>query len=219
MPITTYAQLQSSIADWIARSDLTPTIPDFIVLAEARLKRGLSGTAFERETTLTANPLAANPRRLTLPTDFVEPVKLEIVESSGITLLTPQTPVSMGYSADVGRPAAWCINGDYIDLDRPVDAAYSLNFRYRWKLALSDASPTNWLLEEYPDLYLSASLAEAYRYTKNPEGAALWDQRASAQIVDINSVVARSKSLAVLTAENALLRRRTTYAELESGAF
>jgi len=35
MALGTYAQLKTSIADWLNRSDLTSAIADFITLAEA----------------------------------------------------------------------------------------------------------------------------------------------------------------------------------------
>ena len=34
MAITNYTQLQSSIASWLLRDDLTAVIPDFITLAD-----------------------------------------------------------------------------------------------------------------------------------------------------------------------------------------
>ena len=39
MAITTYAELKSSIANWLNRDDLTSVIPDFISLAEAQIAR------------------------------------------------------------------------------------------------------------------------------------------------------------------------------------
>lgn len=220
MPITNYAELKTAIADWIARSDLTTQIPDFVTFAEARFKRELSGTAFEQDTTLTTDPGGATPGKLDLPSDFVEPLKLDIIETPDVTPLVFQTPVSMTYSLLPGRPFAWCINGASIDLDRPADAVYSLGFRYRSKLELTDSASSNWLLAEYPGLYLAASMAEAYRYTKNPEGAALWDQQAAAQIGGINNTVARSKSGAILTVEGALVGRGYAgYSTLVNGGF
>ena len=37
MSISTYAQLQAAVANWLHRTDLTAQIQDFIALAEARL--------------------------------------------------------------------------------------------------------------------------------------------------------------------------------------
>ena len=41
MAFTTYTELKASVADYLARTDLTAQIPDFITLAEKRLKRDL----------------------------------------------------------------------------------------------------------------------------------------------------------------------------------
>ncbi len=41
MSLSTYSDLQTSIANYLARSDLTSIIPDFITLAENRLRREL----------------------------------------------------------------------------------------------------------------------------------------------------------------------------------
>ena len=41
MSIGNYAELQTAIANFMARSDLTSQIPDFITMAEARMSREL----------------------------------------------------------------------------------------------------------------------------------------------------------------------------------
>jgi CBS-domain-containing membrane protein len=41
MSLTNYTDLQTTIASYLARSDLTAMIPDFIRLAETRLRREL----------------------------------------------------------------------------------------------------------------------------------------------------------------------------------
>ena len=51
MAITTYTELKSAIADYMARSDLTGNVEDFIALAEARLNRLLK--MVETDATLT----------------------------------------------------------------------------------------------------------------------------------------------------------------------
>jgi hypothetical protein len=39
MSITTYSELQTAVANWLKRSDLTATIPDFIRLAKCASSR------------------------------------------------------------------------------------------------------------------------------------------------------------------------------------
>jgi hypothetical protein len=41
MAITTNAELESALAGWLDRSDLTARIPDFVTLCEARVNRKL----------------------------------------------------------------------------------------------------------------------------------------------------------------------------------
>jgi hypothetical protein len=41
MAIGTYSELQTAVANWLGRDDLTDRIPEFIDLAEARLSRAL----------------------------------------------------------------------------------------------------------------------------------------------------------------------------------
>lgn len=49
MSISTYAELKTAIANFLARTDLTEQIPNFIQLAEARLSRELETRDQEKE--------------------------------------------------------------------------------------------------------------------------------------------------------------------------
>ena len=51
MAIATYTDLQTSIANFLARSDLTAQIPDFIALAEASMSRELETRSQEKRAT------------------------------------------------------------------------------------------------------------------------------------------------------------------------
>ena len=42
MALTTNADLQAAIADWLNRSDLSAQIPDFLTLAQLKINRRLS---------------------------------------------------------------------------------------------------------------------------------------------------------------------------------
>lgn len=53
MALTTYSDLQSAVASYLARSDLTSQIPDFIRLAEIRLRRELRIRQMLRSVTTT----------------------------------------------------------------------------------------------------------------------------------------------------------------------
>ena len=72
MAINDYASLQSAVARWLARTDLTDSIPDFISLAEARINRDLRVRQMISTTGVTASSGSFN-----LPADFISPVLLK----------------------------------------------------------------------------------------------------------------------------------------------
>jgi hypothetical protein len=41
MAISTYSELQASVADWLNRTDLTSAIGDFVALAESQFNRSI----------------------------------------------------------------------------------------------------------------------------------------------------------------------------------
>lgn len=59
MTISTYAELQTSVASWLHRADLTSQIPDFITLAESKLNRKLRLRAQETTATGTVSATVA----------------------------------------------------------------------------------------------------------------------------------------------------------------
>ena len=83
MALSTYAQLQTSIGDWLNRSDLTATIPDFIALAEAQIERTLRTRQMIVRDTLTFSTEYGS-----IPADFLETKSLKLTSTN------PPTPLS-----------------------------------------------------------------------------------------------------------------------------
>jgi len=171
--ITNYTELQSAIAAWMIRSDLTSVIPDFIALFEATANRRLRVRQQETATSLTPSSGTA-----TLPTDYLAwrrmtwngatARELEYVHPTYLRAMYPTAP------SDI--PRMWTVEGSSV-LVRPVDDT-ALSFLYYAKVpALSGSATTNWLLTAHPDLYLFGSLVEAQAYVIDPEKAALWKLR------------------------------------------
>lgn len=171
MAFTTYAELQTAIADQLARSDLTTQIVDFIALFEAAACRRLRVRPMETSTTLTPASGSA-----TLPTGYLgwrrvtwtgsARVELEYVHPSMLQALYPDTPT--------GIPAYFTIEGSTLKI-RPTDTT-GLEFDYLAKTAAVSSS-LNWLFTNHPDAYFFGSLAEAYIYDKDPDTAVIWKAR------------------------------------------
>ncbi len=164
MAIATYTDLQTSIANFLARSDLTAQIPDFIALAEASMSRELETRSQEKR--VTANTVSGN-EYLALPTDLREVREIKL-NTAPLTVLRYYSPVALDeqYASEGGgKPKGYSIVGDEMKL-RPVpDAAYEVEIIYIGSIeALSPTNLTNTILSRSPDAYLYGALAEAYAY-------------------------------------------------------
>jgi hypothetical protein len=173
MTIQTYTDLQSAIANWIARADLAANIPDFIALFESAANRRLRLRQQEATATLAPSSGAA-----TLPADYLAwrrvtwtgqvPRELEYVHPSYLHALYPTLPA--------GTPRLFTIEGGSLTVAPSNNTA--LTFDYFQKIpALSNTNTSNWLLAAAPDLYLFGALAEAHGFAKDTESLALWKSR------------------------------------------
>jgi hypothetical protein len=182
MSITTYAELQTVIASWLARSDLTASIPDFITLFEAAANRRLRVRQMEASTDLAPSSGAA-----TLPADYLAWRRVTWTGSTRVELayVAPSYLQAAYPSSPADTPRIFTIEGATLKV-RPVSDT-ALEFLYYQKIpALSDGNPASWLLAAHPDLYLFGSLAEAQMFAVDPEKAALWKGRRDELFEEIN---------------------------------
>jgi len=175
MALVTYSDLQTSIGSWLGRSDLTATIPDFIVLFEAEANRRLRVRQMETTTTMTLT-LGVG----TLPTDYLEWKSVTSVQSSSsinLEYADHEWLVSAYPTYATGSPRFFSIQNATLTVF-PQDSS-SLTFDYVQKIpALSAGNQaTQWLWNAHPDLYLFGSLVEANLFMLNPEHGLVWKQR------------------------------------------
>lgn len=194
MAITTYAELKSSIASWLARSDLTSAIPDFITLFEAHANRNLRVRSMRATTSLTPSSGV-----VTLPADYLEWKTVIPSGSSPLEYKEPDWLYSAYPNGDVGTAQFFTIEGSSLTT-RPATTS-NVTLTYFQKLTpLSDSATSNWLLAAHPDLYLFGSLVEANAYTLDPNAAALWKARRDELIDEIQKLEMRSRGPAAVTA-------------------
>lgn len=192
MAITTYTQLQTAIENFLARSDLTAQIPDFIALAEARMSRELETRSQEKRALAT---LTANNEYLALPTDLREVREVKLL-TDPLTVLEYSSPTNLDStyaSQGTGKPQAYSIIGDEIKM-RPVpDSAYEAEIVYIGDIDfLSATNATNNILTRHPDAYLSGALVEAYTYLLDEQRAQIYDTKFSRAIEEVRKDEARS---------------------------
>lgn len=180
MSINTYATLQTAVANWLARDDLTSRIPEFITLAEAKFNRELRCNQMESRSTATVNLSNTEPEFIALPGDFQTMRRVRLSSVAG----KPRLDFRGGGQLDEyrysinntsGRPLYFTVFGDEMELCPTPDLAYTIEMVYRTYItALSDTNTTNWLLTLAPDAYLYGALMESAPYIKEDSRIQTW---------------------------------------------
>jgi hypothetical protein len=178
--VTTYATLQTHIADTLNRSDLTDVIPNFIQQFESQAKRDQRLRKLSDRGTFSITGDGQS-----LPSDFY---KLDSWYHDGSSYfgpiqIVPQDEIGRlkGSYGDTGVPQfAAIIPGDGTDsatvrFAPEPDATYNTKMVYERRITdLSDTETTNYLLLEAPDIYLYGALVESAPYLKDDNRMMLW---------------------------------------------
>lgn len=188
MAIYDFDTLCASLAKWLHRDDLTDIIPDFITLAEEKMSADIDSKMMEVRVVS-----SADSQYILLPPDLLEMRRLVMLSDPSVVLqyVTPDQ-VSADFSLSLtGRPRVFTVIGGQIQLAPIPDAPYDVELTYKQRIpAVSgDAGhTTNWLLTNYPSVYLYGSLIQAQPYmvddTRTQTFAALY----ATAVAAINSI-------------------------------
>lgn len=175
MAISTYSELQTTIANFLARSDLTTQIPDFITLAEARMSRELDTRSQEKRAIA---PTVAGDEFISLPTDLrkIRLVKLNTDPLDVLEYMAPKDYYETYATSGGGRPKIYTLVGTELAL-RPIpDSVLNVEIIYSEDIAsLSASNATNTVLTRHPDTYLYGSLFAAHMYLMDEQRAQQYD--------------------------------------------
>ena len=187
MALTDYSSLKSTVASYLARSDLTNQIPDFIRLGEERLSRDLR----TRKMLVVARAnTTAEDSTVGLPTDFLEmrDMHLRTTPVQSLTYYSPNAFYAGSRTTDNGKPVDYTILANEIQFAPVPDTAYSVQMLYYAKPQyLSDTNITNAFLANYPDALLYAALGEAEPYLMNDARLQTWAALYDRAILAINT--------------------------------
>ena len=153
------AGLKSAVNNWSERSFSDDQLNEFIELAEARIRRNLTG--YQREVT---ESLAA--------------------DADGVVAL-PSGFLGMRSVYFNGRPYQYSISGSSFTVRD--GGGYTFDVTYFSSLpALTDGNPTNWLLDMAPDVYLWLVKAQAREFNEEWELASGLEARGLSALADLN---------------------------------
>lgn len=199
MSLASYSDLKATIADWLHRTDLTAQIPDFISLAEAKINRNLALPSGEVDASLVMVP---GSRYVALTSDFNTPIALWIEtylpRRKLIPMIPSELPVNTALSA---QPQYWSVDGSNLAFDCLADQAYSLTLRYAKNYQLSDIVTTNYILQNYPDIYLYGALIQSVSYTKDLSNLQTYNAMFEAAMFEAAKDQNKQKAIAPLRTE------------------
>lgn len=188
MAISTYSELQTAVANWMDRDDLTSRIPEFISLAESRFNRLLRIRAME--TVSTDISTVAGTREYALPTNYVQMKEFHLTTDplTPLSYITPEIMTRLWAGSSQAKPKVFTIVGDNVRLGPNPDAVYTTSMLYYKTFdALSDSTTTNWVITNAPDVYLYGSLLEAEPFLMNDQRVRLWATAFKQSLDDIQA--------------------------------
>lgn len=173
MAITNYNELKAALQDWSARDDVLARLDEFIDLCESMLRRPPSSVTIggiRANKTLVTGTLTPGSNTLALPADYLELDRLTVANQE----LSFVPPTNLKRIRGQGRPFRFTIH-DAIEFGRPADSDYDYELSYWPSFApLSDDTPTNWVLDTFPDVYLAGSMYWLRTWTRDQDEAAQW---------------------------------------------
>ena len=174
MSLTNYSDLKTSVANYLARTDLTDQIPDFIRLAEYRMRREVRiRQMLKSATTVTVSGDAT----VEMPTDFLEARDFVVVgnPTQPLSYVSPSALSRNAISSTTGKPTEYTILASEFQLSPVPSSVYTLQvLYYAAPTLLSDANASNVFMANVPDMLLYASLIEAEPYLMNDARLQTW---------------------------------------------
>jgi len=174
MAFTSYSDLKTTIANYLARSDLTSVIPDFIRLAEERLRRDLR---IRQMLVVATAATTGGDSTVGLPTDFLEmrDIHFNTNPISSVSYESPNTFYQSTRATESGIPRTYTVLASELQFAPIPDTAYTAQMLYYAKPPLlSDSNASNVFLANCPDALLYAALGEAEPYLMNDARLQVW---------------------------------------------
>lgn len=181
--ITSYATLQSTIADYLNRQDLNAQIQTFIQFAEADLNTRLRCREMIKRARSTSDQ-----EYVALPNDWLEAINLQIIDgASPLRFITLDEADIIKKRQTYTSVAFYTLMDGAIELvPAPADDVEIEMVYYKKITPLSDQNTSNWLLEKAPDVYLYGALVHAAPFMMDDQRIATFGSFYSGRVGALN---------------------------------
>ena len=157
----TLAGLKDSISARLDRVFEESDLTDFIYLAEREMERVLPVAAREVTTALTVSGQTS-----ALPIDFKAVRHITVGTGAPLSL---GAPAVVANDQRTGIPTSYAIIAQQLYFSPAPVGVQSGTLVYERKIsALTESSPSNWLLDKHPDAYFYGALVQAADFIEDP---------------------------------------------------
>lgn len=187
--ITDYAGLKNAVADQFVTTEIVSFVPTAIGLLEANVNRNVRVRRMIGRATATISG-----QYTALPSDYLATAGLQInsnpVRKLEFVTIEKMDELKPTYQGS-GEPLWFTIIGAEFEVLPVPDDSYTAEVTYYKKLtALSDASTSNWLLANFPDVYFYGALKECANYVRDrwdrpDKRGPLWIERYNAALEEM----------------------------------
>lgn len=193
MPITNYTELKSAVADFLNRDDLTSVIPTFISLAEAQMQR-----VIRHHKMMQRSEAEIDTRYFALPSDWAETVRFHVIGDRTyrleLTSLDDMLQLRQANGNPTGIPTHFAHVGEQLEVYPTPNGTFDVELLYFKDIpALSDSNTTNWLLTDYPDVYLYGALMQSAPYLDDDQRMQVWSTLYGNAVQSINQESKKSR--------------------------
>lgn len=216
MPLTTYAELKTSIQDWVNHDSVTDAVAsDLVTLFEAVANRFLADKRLIVMST-TDTAFTIDSEYETAPTTALDVLAVEIPDATRPYRLTGTTADAIArmaydkqayalmqndiYGTDTSPPKHFAQVGTQLRFFPVPVTSYTATITYTQRIpALADGA--NWLFSAHPDIYLWGALTEAEAYVVNDERSPTWKAKRDEGLAQLLSAYPRARDFTGLRTE------------------
>lgn len=181
----TLSTLKSAVQDYLESTESTfvSNLDNIIEATEERILKNVQLDEFRKN--VTGNVTASNTY-LTMPSDFLAPFSLAVIDSNSKYhfLLLKQVSFIRDFTPNAsttGLPKYFAeFNESSFILAPTPDSAYDMELHYYYRpasLTTTSGSSTTWLSENAPNAMLYGSLVEGSMYLKNYETLPVYESK------------------------------------------
>ena len=174
MSFTSYTNFVTVVENYLARTDLSSQIPDFIQLAQTRMSRDLRT---EKMLSVTTLPITGGSGTVAMPSDLLEVREIHI-QGNPVVRVAYQSPdlfFKDGLTTTSGIPTFFTMLGSNFEFAPIPNGSQTVQILYYAQPTfISTTTASNIYLVNYPDALLYATLAEAEPYLMNDARIQTW---------------------------------------------